>query len=307
MTSIATKRPARRGFTLVELIIVIAIIALLVGLLLSGVQVVRKKAAEVQVRNDISQLSTALGSCRTDLNLTYVPSYFVLKENNNYDLTDPAQKRTVTLLKQMFGSRINLQLITDPNPQPGTWPDWNGDGVFGGDTAYVLQGYQCLVFFLGGIPNPPGAGAPGCTGFSADPTNPTLPQTSPATQRKGPYFEFAPARLVRHNNNFFHYLDRYDKKQPYAYFSSARKGNDYNDTDCSDLSLYPYRDPSGRYINPSGFQIISAGRDGVFGNTGASPTAWDPAQGWQGNASVPKTWYDDVANFSSVTLRFPQN
>lgn len=53
-------QPTRRGFTLVELLIVIAIIGTLVGLLLPAVQRARESARQTQCLNNVRQLSLAI-------------------------------------------------------------------------------------------------------------------------------------------------------------------------------------------------------------------------------------------------------
>jgi prepilin-type N-terminal cleavage/methylation domain-containing protein len=56
----------RRGFTLVEMLVVIAIIVVLVGLLFPVFQTARQQASMTQTMGNLSQLSIALKSYRTD-------------------------------------------------------------------------------------------------------------------------------------------------------------------------------------------------------------------------------------------------
>jgi prepilin-type N-terminal cleavage/methylation domain-containing protein len=297
----ATYHPAARrgGFTLVELLVVIAIIAILVSLTAAAVIRVLSIGPDVQAHTEMGMMQNAIESAKADLNnVPFLPSRIVLDEGCNYTANGgwtnagTLDAFSVAFLTKAFGKRVAFTGGT-------TFIDWNGNGT--NDGPLILEGSEALTFWLGGIPFH--GAVPGCLGFSADPTNPS---TAGGT-RKGPYFDFKATRLFQVplpplGNGFFRYLDPYNQGAPYVYFTSYPATKAYA-SDCPTLGLYPLQaTAAGPFINPTGYQIISAGKDGLFGNI-TSPTIWNPATGYGPGYNGS----DDVANFSQALLGAAQN
>jgi len=294
---------------LIELLVVIAIIAVLVSLTAAGVMYVLGRGPDIQTRSEIGELEAAIASAKSTWNVPFLPSRLVLYEDMSYPNRNVAghpEQTSWVFLTKAFGKSAIKQ---------GSLIDWNGNGTIDKpQNGFILEGEHCLVFLLGGIPTPPG-GAPGCQGFSTNPANPAdiKSGTRPA------FFEFKGARLrVGHPGGFLVYTDYYGTGtnpwgtpgMPYVYFSSGRAGNDYNiapplGPDCPsvlsgnakpgvDPPVMPFIDPNKRFINPNGFQIISAGADGKFGRGGL----WNPVSGTVNDPFGA----DDMANFSPNKL-----
>ncbi len=325
---ILTKR-TRRGqpasFTLIELLVVIAIIAVLMGLILPAVQKARNYARLTGARSEIAELEVAHATFRTDFNTPFIPSRIFLSPRNQYYLANGKTPKnadcanTIQWLQQIFGRSINLTMSAT------IVHDWSGSGSV---ADFTLEGPECLVFFLGGIPTPPGS-PPGCLGFSKNPSDPAKASAGAGESRYGPYYSFNAARLVRTANptatNFLNYLDAYGKT-PYAYYSSYGGGNDYNASstnDCSYLSLtqtvtigstaqrvgpinafFSGAGATQQYENPKSFQIICAGQDFKFGPGGSS---WSAANGYHSGAANTAPGFDDLANFSPKLLEYGKN
>jgi prepilin-type N-terminal cleavage/methylation domain-containing protein len=326
MTLSHPRRAGRSAFTLVELLVVVAIIAVLVSLTAAAVMKFLGEGEVVQNTSEIRQLETAIAAFHRDFNLgkEYFPSRFVLcKSYASYfaggKIKSQIHADSLAFLQRMFPR------LWGNNTTQATVVDWNGTGATT-DAEVVLEGDQCLVFFLGGIQDLSGGqGAFACRGFSTSGTNPA----ANTPNRKGPYYEFPGGRLVVYQppapatrtNTYLSCLDVY-KKKPFAYFSSYATPNGYNKyfdaknnptSDCASLGVWPYAESitaSGiRYQYPRKFQIISAGDDQKFGMgtnlTLPTPMPWTPAtaQSVPGegppapNPKEPTAGQDDQANF----------
>jgi general secretion pathway protein G len=205
----------RRGFTLVELMVVVVILALLIALLLPALNSSIRTARATAVGAEINQLAQALASFKSKYG-DYPPSRILLVESGYYypflssntvvssnpntaegDITvSQLAQRSLSYLRKFFPRVI---FSTAQNSIPTTanrWYDFNGNGTL--DNAYILDGHECLVFFLGGIPVPNGSGF-SMSGFGKDPTNPfsnSLTGSSMySANRTAPLFEFNNGRL----------------------------------------------------------------------------------------------------------------
>jgi len=347
-----THRPARSAFTLIELLIVIAIIALLVALSTAAVMKALEVARRSETSTEVTKLDAALKvAMQRYSNTNSLPSRLILHNDlskysyQNPGPISPLEKRSAEALRKMFGPRFLTTVnpntgipLTDGNGKPlwprntgpTAWTGWDGTGNMA--NSFTLEGQQCLVFYLGGVTTTTPARA--CLGFSSDPLNPML---ATGDNRIGPFFEFKQQRLLPGNtsnpnpntygtNAFFVYLDAYHPAsdplaKPFAYFSSTTATNTYNPyynaavpalatSDCQSLGVWPYIESAGNYINPSGFQIISAGLDGVFGVGGGPPgspptfsnSVYDPATGARDAATR-----DNQSNFSQSVLASPRS
>jgi general secretion pathway protein G len=303
-------RAGRPGFTLVELLIVMAIIAILVSLTAAAVYKVIGLGPRTACRTEIGELETAIQNFQNKFGVDYVPSRIRLVKNIAAYGTNPAglDLDSRDYMLRLF-PKIKTQWSTTAGIKWSQDPTWNGDSI--------LEGHQCLVFFLGGIQvTTPNAG---CVGFSTNPNDPSVL----GGDRVGPFYDFKSGRLVGLPHppstvpeKFFSYLDPFSPppavgKKPYAYFSHYKALNGYNRyatlTPPSDnnilerpgqpllgLTAGPYAlalTPAPRYYKPDSFQIISAGPDGLFGPGGVLAPGNTAALGPNGEGR------DNMTNF----------
>lgn len=331
-----TGRSQRPGFTLVELMVVILIISILSALLTMAVTQGIKKAKVTRNMVDLRNLAASVDAFKTFYKVDHIPSKIFLSEKGNYNTGVPILADSLGYLLRIW-PKLQFPVDWNGNSFPGD-PNNPNPTVANPSGDMLLEGDQCLVFFLGGIPSQdPVTLAWSCTGFSTNPSNPAAHILN-AGPVKGPFYEFDSSRLVNlpHPINpaaprMLSYLDTYGSSDgkgnridgmPYLYFSNYGSRNGYNRyltnaSDCNPMNLalqkspvFPYAQGVNQYLNPTGFQIISAGADKIFGPGTVDPTStkggpfWTSAAAASSAASGPNG-ADDQSNFYDNLLGTP--
>jgi prepilin-type N-terminal cleavage/methylation domain-containing protein len=344
----------RSGFTLIEVIVVMAIIGILIALLLPAVQKIREIGPRTANYDEMAQVGAAIGEYKTALKISQLPS------------------GPFHLMATYTGNEPELSYLLQVFPQMA----WAGSAIPGSNglpvgTDFWMDSNQTLLFFLAGLPpdpttnppftyesiniNPDKTHGPPFNGFATNPAQPFLPGKV-GDSRIGPFLKpsdtlFAPnkkntvlgslAKTVASTTSFLQVpgaknvgaqsppititfgptsmpwlVDPYG--MPYAYFAPLNGKNglycappsangvvlncpsssnnftgvpqSYTTTFTTGTSytVTPYIS-NNTYINPTGFQIISPGRDMFFG---------------PGATQIPglSTGEDDQANFSKTLL-----
>ncbi len=180
-----------------------------------------------------------------------------------------------------------------PNMGPSITAPYTGDvqQFFGPRFAVAslpslgkMEGSQCLVFFLGGY----ATGNLFGQGFS---DSSAAPFTAGGT-RISPFMDFRAKQLVAvAGSSVPDFVDPWG--HPY-YYMTTRNGGDYY----TDGRMQPFVDKTGKQVNYNGFQIISAGPNGVAGAGGNWNPGTAPYNGINGGG-------DDLSNFYDKQLGAP--
>ena len=327
-----TRTRSSSAFTLVELMIVIAIVGILATLVTVGVMKALEKGKMVSAQLEIGQLESAIAAAKTDLgNVEVLPSVLKLYRNktafenaaNAINTTtlqplDPDAKNSWLFINKAFGKAIagestNIDMSADILEWFGGKRDasdkiiksyWPNSQL---NIPVTLRGMEVLVFLLGGIPDADSNNKVTFQGFSTARLNPCELKSNSNIKRKGPYYQFDNSKLFFKYNGKTQQLDTnslvvYSYKNSYeglyAYFASQ----DYKTFTSSPLvvggkSLAPFRSGSGinPYINPKTYQLINQGQDQTFGSGGTYVAG-------QGDYALGQSGYDDMANFAPDVL-----
>jgi prepilin-type N-terminal cleavage/methylation domain-containing protein len=266
------------GFTLVELLVVMMVLAILLALLLPAINGARIRVRHTAVQAEINRIASAIVAFNTKYG-SNPPGSITLYETGgangaNWDA------RSRALIRQLW-PQFNFAMNRDIN----------GDG----DTNDVitLEAGEVLVFFLGGLPDQSaGPNQFRLLGFSRNPQDP-FSRAANANRDKSAY-DFDSRRLVDLDNDGFpEFLDSYPgQRNPIVYFS-AYDSNGYRLEDYPGNTVMPQdlTIPFTPYLqgdslsappyNPNSFQLISPGQDGDYGPGGPfQEGAIAPFPGW---------------------------
>jgi prepilin-type N-terminal cleavage/methylation domain-containing protein len=312
MSTIHSRSRGRAGMTLIEILVVIAIIAILIALLLGGVMAVWGRGYETQDRADITNLEVALQN-------------FYAK----YKFYPPNQLKLHSDFNQFGNTQLDIQslyFIARMWPNLGQFKgvQWAGKGTVIPAAGFVLEGDQVLVFALGGPPQGPIAlpmaassvnqtSVPALMGgFSTNPGDPI--DINHVLKDRIKYFDFNKGRLFFRENDspFPSYRNAYPEPgsgkplSPFVYFSCNNTPNGYDTVNYVSgvapvnkfYGVSPYIVPGAAnvpvtYYKANSFQIISPGQNGEFGPGGS----WPPIP-----AASMKMGSDDLSNFSGAQL-----
>ena len=290
MSHLLKSRSRNSAFTLVELMIVIAIIGILASLATVGVMKALEKGKMVAARTEISQLEAAIAAAKQNFGgVDNLPSAIKLHSRADSLMLDNTQIAidTKNFLTKAFG-KAWIPTISSNTP----YMFWLGPSA---TYPVTLTGMEALVFWLGGVRDANGT----FQGFSS---YPSTPWDITNTKRKGPFYEFDAVRVlnntpttvptfVNSSNGSYAYFSSAD----YLNFSKTVANGGYGAYSTTGGSISPLLRTTNAFYNPKTFQIISSGPDQAFGSGGAHTPG-------TGAYAISAPGYDDLSNFSTTQL-----
>jgi len=285
--STRTKRN-RGGVTLVEILVVIAIIGILIAILVPTLYGVVERAQQARIAQEISQMKMSIDS--------YTQKY----GDRPPDCSDNALviRHLRKAFPRMKDNWVNSNM-TRPDGTPALHPATGARA-----NLADLDPDEALVFWLGMLKN-----------------DPRLPLNGNGELAKD--FEFDLDRLVDleapqnpgdpPGDGWYSYVPQDGPDAPYVYFDSRTYCDISNtpptplarydvDPTAGTLYLYPYAKTlpvasTKSFVNPTTFQIISAGVDNEFGAATRIFPIPDPIPA---TLTLEREYLDNQANFSDV-------
>lgn len=326
MDTLVHPRRARQGFTLVEMLVVIIIIAILGSLLLGAIVLARRAANRAVLETNLKQFDMALNDYQGKFGF---PPSFGHVNHSDATLRTKARSAVLAHLRKRF-SRLQI---------PGATVDarWtNFCNLVGGNYQVLnpvsgasepldpnrFDDASSLVFWLGGLPEqaaPSGEWIP--AGFNADPAHPFRsggPRTTPHFELKsenGAVVAAEPHPDDLNDDTLVRFLRYYPKRivAPIVYFKPRRVGAnwEYGDLDSGGNPVQfsyrhatgnicvPYADPNDppRWRNYKTCQVVTTGGDEEFGTGGEQVTRTTRTGA---GFSLPD--FDNQTNFCQGTL-----
>ena len=111
-----------KGFTLIEMMVVITIIIILMGLLMPALGRARKKARKIECMNNLRQIGIALNEYALDSNGNYPQDLNILTNNDIYlPSTDDNNDLTPDILMCPMGSNYIYNCVTNESELTSTY------------------------------------------------------------------------------------------------------------------------------------------------------------------------------------------
>jgi type II secretion system protein G len=290
----------RVGFTLVELLVVVAIIGILATLITAAAFRVTSKARETTIRMKINQLESALEQYKIKFG-EYPPN------SSDHDaVVRHIKKRWPRCHVLQVGTGPTSSIYVDKTPLNPTSPKASAK------INDRLNDRNALLFWLGGFCNGDGK----YCGFNVDQSDPFgVSDARPSDAYDNEVFielqegvdvvEKTVSTSTSTPKETFRYIVIRDC--PVVYFRGSRGGGpgaydsslsiDFSFLDgCSEIgTIVPYKKDATRWHNPETYQLIHPGLDGKFGS-GTSARITD------GGSSLTDEDYDNITNLGTSTI-----
>ena len=271
---VSRQRHPHRGFTLVELLVVIVIIAMLAALVTPAIMIAMSRAKVARIKAEIDMLHSAIMNYKNEYG-SFPPSYSYLDPAPPpSSLTfQPPYKHLARLFPRCKVLINEFTEDTNLNGRLDTPRDANEDANLNNilDSAAPITPANAIVSWLGG--------------YTSDPTKPL---TGTGARKK--LYDFDQSRVgTVSGSSGLSYFPPNAEGMPYLYIDAANynsvdfatnggkrvSGDRYfvwrRDESFDPNTLSPILSPmsltaagSPKPFNPDSFQIISAGRDGEF-------------------------------------------